>query len=180
MAEAETDLHERQSQDPMDTLRHTTSHVMAQAVAQLFPGTKFAIGPSIADGFYYDFELPEAIGQDDLKRIEKQMRKIIAAKIPLEHIEVPRDEAIRRMQEADQPYKVELIEAIESPTVTFYQQGDFIDLCRGPHLETTGGVKAFKLLSVAGAYWRGNEHNTMLTRIYGTAFPTKPELHEHL
>ena len=180
MANGEMLLHDRETHDPVDMLRHTTSHVMAHAVTRLFPGTRLAIGPSIDNGFYYDFELPEAISADDLARIEDEMRAIVAQDLPLERIELPRAEAIRRMREAEQVYKVELLEAIEDDTVSFYQQGDFIDLCRGPHLATTGEVKAFKLLSVAGAYWRGDERRPMLTRIYGTAFPTQDELDEHL
>jgi len=180
MANDEMLLHDRETHDPVDMLRHTTSHVMAHAVTRLFPGTRLAIGPAIDNGFYYDFELPEAITTDDLERIEAEMRKIIKDDIPLVRVDVPRDEAIRRMQDAGQDYKVELIGDIEDDTVSFYQQGDFIDLCRGPHLASTGEVKAFKLLSIAGAYWRGDERRPMLTRIYGTAFPTQDELDEHL
>jgi len=170
MANDEMLLHDRETHDPVDMLRHTTSHVMAHAVTRLFPGTRLAIGPAI----------DKAITTDDLERIEAEMRKIIKDDIPLVRVDVPRDEAIRRMQDAGQDYKVELIGDIEDDTVSFYQQGDFIDLCRGPHLASTGEAKAFKLLSIAGAYWRGDERRPMLTRIYGTAFPTQDELDEHL
>ena len=180
MANEELALHQRETHDPVDALRHTASHVMAHAVTRLFPGVKLAIGPPIATGFYYDFDLPDGITTDDLERIEAEMRKIIKDDIPLVRVDVPRDEAIRRMQDAGQHYKVELIEGIDRPTVTFYEQGDFSDLCRGPHLATTGQVRAFKLLSIAGAYWRGDERRPMLTRIYGTAFDTQAELDEHL
>jgi len=180
MANEELALHQREAHDPVAMLRHTASHVMAHAVARLFPGVKLAIGPPIDTGFYYDFDLPDGITTDDLDRIEAEMRKIIADDIPLVRVEVPRDEAIRRVQDAGQDYKVELIEDIADPTVTFYEQGDFSDLCRGPHLATTGQVRAFKLLSIAGAYWRGDERRPMLTRIYGTAFDTQAELDEHL
>ena len=180
MANEELALHQRETHDPVDALRHTASHVMAHAVVRLFHGVKLAIGPPIATGFYYDFDLPDGITTDDLERIEAEMRKIIKGDIPLVRVDVPSDEAIRRMQDAGQGYKVELIEDIGEPTVTFYEQGDFSDLCCGPHLETTGQVRAFKLLSIAGAYWRGDERRPMLTRIYGTAFPTQDELDEHL
>jgi len=165
---------------PIEVLRHTTAHVMAHAVMRLFPGTKLDIGPAIADGFYYDFELPRPLSDADLAGIEAEMKRIIEADIPLVRVELPREEAIRRMAAAQQPYKVERLREMPDSTVSFYEQGDFADLCRGPHLRSTGAIGAFKLLSVAGAYWRGDEHNPMLTRLYGTAFPTRAELDEHL
>jgi len=171
---------EPENHDPLETLRHTTSHVMAHAVVRLFPGTKLAIGPPIENGFYYDFDLPDGITEEDLPRIEAEMRRIIEEDIPLVRVEMPRQEAIERMRQADQPYKVELLEEIPDEQVTFYQQGDFTDLCRGPHLPSTGHVRAFKLTAIAGAYWRGDERRPMLTRIYGAAFPTQEELDEHL
>jgi len=166
--------------DPLETLRHTTSHVMAHAVVRLFPGAKLAIGPPIENGFYYDFDLPDGIAEEDLPRIEAEMRKIIEDDIPLVRVEMPRQEALERMRQADQPYKVELLEEIHDERVTFYEQGDFADLCRGPHLPSTGHVRAFKLTAIAGAYWRGDERRPMLTRIYGAAFPTQEELDQHL
>ncbi|HPD16685.1 MAG TPA: threonine--tRNA ligase [Planctomycetota bacterium] len=165
---------------PLDVLRHTAAHVMAHAVTRLFPGTKLDIGPAIADGFYYDFDLPRPLSDADLAGIEAEMKRIIEADIPLVRVELPRDEAIRRMAAAQQPYKVERLREMPDDTVSFYEQGEFADLCRGPHLPSTGGVGAFKLLSIAGAYWRGDEHNPMLTRLYGTAFATRAELDEHL
>jgi len=172
--------HDHPATQPLEVLRHTASHVMAHAVLRLFPGTRLAIGPAIEGGFYYDFELPRPIGDDDLGRIEAEMARIVAEDIPLVRIELPRAEALRRMEQAAQPYKVELLRDIPDDTVTFYQQGEFVDLCRGPHLPSTGRLGAFKLLSIAGAYWRGDERNAMLTRIYGTAYPTRRELDEHL
>ena len=161
-------------------LRHTASHVMAHAVTRLFPGAKLAIGPAIQDGFYYDFDLSRSIAEEDLARIEGEMARIIEEDISLVRVELPRGEALRRMEATGQPYKVELLQEITDGTVTFYEQGDFADLCRGPHLPSTGAVPAFKLLSIAGAYWRGDERRPMLTRIYGTAFPSKQQLDGHL
>ncbi len=153
---------------------------MAHAVKELFPEVKLAIGPSIADGFYYDFDCDTSITQDDLPRIEKKMKEIIKSKKLFERRELSKAEAIKLFEGRGETYKVELISELENDTVTVYWEGDFVDLCRGPHLEKTNNVKAFKLLSVAGAYWRGNEKNKMLQRIYGTAFPTKDELKKHL
>ncbi|MDH4027591.1 MAG: threonine--tRNA ligase [Nitrospirota bacterium] len=153
---------------------------MAHAVKDLYPGTKFAIGPAIADGFYYDLDCDHAITQEDLEAIEKKMKELIKAKRPFVRREMPKEEALRLFREKGEVYKVELINEINDDTVTVYEEGDFMDLCRGPHLESTGMVKAFKLLSVAGAYWRGDEKNKMLQRIYGTAFPSKEELKKHL
>ncbi len=153
---------------------------MAHAVKELFPEVKLAIGPSIADGFYYDFDCDTSITQDDLPRIEKKMKEIIKSKKLFERRELSKADAIKLFEDRGETYKVELISELEDDTVTVYWEGDFVDLCRGPHLEKTNNVKAFKLLSVAGAYWRGDEKNKMLQRIYGTAFPTKDELKKHL
>ncbi len=160
------------------TLRHSASHVMAQAVTDLYPGVKLGIGPAIEDGFYYDFDLPVGFAPEDLEKIEARMKEIVKANLPLVRKEVTREEAEQIF--ADQPYKLELIREIEDETITVYQEGDFVDLCRGPHVNYTSKVKAFKLLSIAGAYWRGSEKNPMLQRIYGTAFPTRDELEVHL
>lgn len=164
----------------LDVLRHTAAHVMAQAVMRLFPGTRLDIGPATADGFYYDFDLPKAITDEDLPRIEDEMRRIVREDIPIVRTELARPEAIARMERAGQSYKAERLKELPDGTVSIYEQGDFADLCRGPHLPSTGRLGAFKLLSIAGAYWRGDERNPMLTRIYGTAFPTESELEEHL
>lgn len=160
---------------------HTTSHILAQAVKRLFPETKLAIGPSITDGFYYDFDRPEPFSPEDLEALETEMKKIVKEDLKLEYFTLPRKEAIALMQEKDEPYKVELIEDFpEEETISFYRQGEYTDLCAGPHLMTTGPVKAFKLTSIAGAYWRGDEHNKMLTRIYGTSFPKASDLEAYL
>jgi len=153
---------------------------MAHAVKELFPDVKLAIGPSIADGFYYDFDCDTSITQDDLPKIEKKMKEIIKSKKPFERKELPKAEALKLFEDMGEIYKVELINELDDDTVTVYEEGGFVDLCRGPHLEKTKNVKAFKLLSVAGAYWRGDEKNKMLQRIYGTAFLTKEELKKHL
>ncbi|MDP2726862.1 MAG: threonine--tRNA ligase, partial [Dehalococcoidia bacterium] len=159
----------------LEALRHSASHVMAQAVVALFPKAKLAIGPAIEDGFYYDFDLPRSLTPEDLVEIEKRMGEIIRADLPIVRHEVDRETA--RSLFAEQPYKLELIADIpEGEPIGTYTQGDFTDLCQGPHVASTGEIGAFKLLSVAGAYWRGDEHNPMLQRIYGTAFPTKEEL----
>jgi len=151
-------------------MRHTGSHILAQAVKRVHPEAKFAIGPAIENGFYYDFDA-EPFTPEDLVQIEKEMEKIIAESLPLERFELPREEAIQMFKEKEEPYKVELIEDLpEDAIISFYKQGDFVDLCAGPHVETTGKVKFVKLMSVAGAYWRGSEKNKMLQRIYGTAF----------
>jgi len=166
-------------QSELDMLRHSTAHVMAHAVRNLFPGVKIAIGPSIEDGFYYDFDVPQSFSPDDLDRISAEMRKTVEARRPFVRREVSRDEALELFK--DEPYKVELIQEMpEGEVISVYEEGDFIDLCRGPHLANTGEVKAFKLLSIAGAYWRGDERNPMLQRIYGTAFPTQQELDDYL
>lgn len=166
--------------NPLETLRHSTAHVLAQAVSTLFPDTKFAIGPAIADGFYYDFDLPVSISQEQLPEIEKKMKSIIKSNLAFEQTMMEKDEAIAVFSQKGEKYKIELIENIPDEEVSIYKQGIFIDLCRGPHLKSTGEIKAFKLISIAGAYWRGNEKNPMLTRIYGTAFETKEELEQYL
>jgi threonyl-tRNA synthetase len=162
----------------LDTMRHSASHVMAEAVLAMFPDAKFAIGPSIEDGFYYDFELPRALSPEDLPVIEKKMAEIIKADLPFKHREISKQEAKDLF--AAQPYKLELIEEIEDDKVGVYSQGNFTDLCRGPHVRSTGEIGAFKLTSIAGAYWRGDEHNAMLQRVYGLAFETKSELDDYL
>ena len=151
-------------------LRHTTSHVMAQAVKRLYPNTKLAIGPSIADGFYYDMEFETPLTSDDFEKIEAEMKKIVKEDLKIERFTLPREKAIEFMKEKEEPYKVELIEDLpEGEEISFYQQGEFVDLCAGPHLMSTKEVgKAFKIMSLAGAYWRGDEHNQMLTRLYAT------------
>lgn len=161
-------------------LRHTTSHVLAQAVKNLHPEAKIAIGPAIDTGFYYDFEC-EPFSREDLDELEKEMKKIIKAGNKIERFELPRAEAIRFMEEKEEPYKVELIQDLpEDAVISFYDQGGFVDLCAGPHMMSVKNIKAFKLISSSGAYWRGSEKNKMLTRVYGTAFPKKDQLNEYL
>ena len=162
----------------LETMRHSASHVMAEAVKMLFPEAKFGIGPPIEDGFYYDFDLPRPLVPEDLAAIEENMRKSVAAKAPFVREEMDRDKA--RQLFASQPYKLELIDDLPDQTVTVYRSGSFVDLCRGPHVGSTGEVGAFKLLNIAGAYWRGDEKRPMLQRIYATAFATQAELDEHL
>ncbi len=163
----------------LQTLRHSASHIMAQAVKRLYPDTKLAIGPAIDTGFYYDFDSEHTFTVDDLEKIEAEMKKIVKENLKIERFELPRDEALELMK--DEPYKVELINDLpDGETISFYKQGDFTDLCAGPHVNYTSKVKAYKLLSATGAYWRGDEHNKMLQRIYGTAFKTKDELNEYL
>ncbi len=160
---------------------HTTSHIMAQAVKRLFPEAKVTIGPSIENGFYYDFDVEKPFSEEDLAKIEEEMKNIIKEDLSIERFELPREEAIKLMKEQDEPYKVELIEELpEGEVISFYKQGEFTDLCRGPHLPSTGCVKAIKLLSSSGAYWRGDEHNKMLQRIYGISFPKASELDEYI
>ena len=166
-----------------DTYRHTTSHILAQAMKRLYPEVKLAIGPAIDDGFYYDFDAPEPFTPEVLEKLEAEMRKICKEKLKLERFELPREEAIKFMEERGEPYKVELIHDLpEDATISFYRQGDFVDLCAGPHLDSTGRVKgnAIKLTSVTGAYWRGDSDRKMLQRIYGTCFPKKDELDAYL
>ena len=164
-----------------DAFRHTTSHIMAQAIKRLWPEVKLAIGPSIDDGFYYDIDSERPITEEDFEKIEAEMKKIAKEDIPLERFELPRAEAIKFMEDAKEPYKVELIRDLpEDAVISFYKQGDFTDLCAGPHLMSTKPVKAVKLMKVAGAYWRGNEKNKMLTRIYGTSYTKASDLEEYL
>ncbi len=166
------------SDNELETLRHSTAHIMAQAVKELYPETKITIGPSIKDGFYYDFDRDTPFAVEDLEKIEKKMREIIKSDLSFERIEVSKDEARKIFK--DESYKIELINEIPDEKVSIYKQGNFIDLCRGPHLPSTGKVKSFKLLSLAGSYWRGSEKNKMLQRIYGTSFFTKDELEKYL
>jgi len=169
------------SPEGIDILRHTVSHVMAQAVQRLYPGVKLAIGPTIENGFYYDFDFANGVSSDDLDKIEAEMKKIIDEDLPVEHFELSREQAAELMAKEDQPYKVELIRGLpDDEKVTFYKQGEFVDLCRGPHLPHTGRAKAYKLINIAGAYWRGDSSRPMLTRIYGTAFANRKELKKHL
>ncbi|OGW02723.1 MAG: threonine--tRNA ligase [Nitrospinae bacterium RIFCSPLOWO2_01_FULL_39_10] len=166
------------AENELEILRHSTAHIMAQAVKELYPETKITIGPSIKDGFYYDFDRDTPFTVEDLEKIEKKMREIIKSNLSFERTEVSKDEARKIFK--DESYKIELINEIPDEKVSIYKQGNFIDLCRGPHLQSTGKVKSFKLLSVAGSYWRGNEKNKMLQRIYGTSFFTKDELEKYL
>ncbi len=176
------DLIDVSSSEGLSILRHSISHVMAQAVQEIFPGAKVSIGPSIEDGFYYDFEYKEPFTMEDFPKIEKRMKEIIAEDNPFIREELTREAAIKLFEDRGESYKVELINDLpeEIKQVSIYQQGGYIDLCRGPHIPSTGMIKAFKLLSVAGAYWRGNENNQMLQRIYGTGFANELELHEYL
>ncbi len=164
----------------LEVLRHTAAHILAHAVTRLFPGTKLAIGPAIADGFYYDFRFEKPVSHEDLMRIEEEMRRIVAEDIPLERVWLPRAEAEKLLRAQGEIYKLELLEEIPGEEISFYRQGEFLDLCRGPHLPSTGLVQHFKLLDLAGAYWRGDPNRDMLTRIYGTAFPTQEALEDYL
>src|SRR3990170_1770382 len=164
--------------DRLYAMRHSASHIMAEAVLSMFPEARFAIGPPIENGFYYDFDLPRFLATEDLSVIEERMRASIAADQPFQRSSVPKDEARRTF--AGQPFKLELIDGIEGDEVSLYRHGPFLDLCEGPHVESTGQVKAFKLTSVAGAYWRGDERNPMLQRIYGALFESQEELDDHL
>ncbi len=167
----------------LETLRHSTAHVMAAAVLDLFPGTAVGIGPATDEGFYYDFDFRDGLRptEEDLRRIEARMREIVKAALPFNKEEVPKAEAIELFRQLDQPYKVELVEEkVTDGSARLYRTGDFVDLCLGPHLHDAGQLGAFRLLSIAGAYWKGSEKNPMLTRIYGTAFPTEVELEDHL
>jgi threonyl-tRNA synthetase len=170
----------RQLEDALEVYRHTTSHIMAQAVKRLYPNVRLAIGPAISDGFYYDFDFEKPISQDELPAIEEEMSRIIAENLPITRLEMTRDDAIAFFKERGETYKVELIKDLPDEQVSFYTQGEFVDLCRGPHLPSTGKVKAFKLLSLAGAYWRGDSSKPMLQRIYGTSYPNKADLQAHL
>lgn len=170
-----------QDEDGRWAYRHTASHVLAQAVKRLYPNVKLAIGPAIENGFYYDFDVDTPFTPEDLEKLEKEMAKIQQENLPLERFELPREEAMRYMDEKGEPYKVELIRDLpEDAVISFYRQGEFVDLCAGPHVASTGKVKNCKLMSVAGAYWRGSEKNKMLQRIYGTAFEKKADLDAYL
>ena len=165
-------------EEKLEVIRHSTAHIMAEAVQSIFPDVRFGIGPAIENGFYYDFELPRTLTPDDLPVIEAKMKEIVAANTPFIREEVTREGA--RQVFASQPYKLELIDEFEDEKVSIYRQGSFVDLCRGPHVSSTGEIKAFRLVSIAGAYWRGSERRPMLQRIYGVAFNTEKELEEHL
>ncbi len=168
-------------QEGKNILRHTASHILAQAVKRLYPDTKLAIGPAIENGFYYDFDAETNFTNDDLLKIEEEMKKIVKEKLPVKRFTLPRAEALKLLQEKGEPYKIELVNDLpDEETISFYSQGEFTDLCAGPHAPDTSVVKAFKLLSVTGAYWKGNEKNKMLQRIYGTAFTKKSDLNEHI
>jgi len=168
------------TEEGIERYRHSTSHVMAQAVKRLFPKARLAIGPAIAEGFYYDFDLDEHLTPEHLRKIEKEMEKIVKEDHPFEREEIDREKALSIFRGMGEKYKVDLIEQLSDKKVSFYRDGEFVDLCRGPHIARTGQIKAFKLLSVAGAYWRGDEKNQMLQRIYGTAWESARELEEYL
>jgi threonyl-tRNA synthetase len=169
-----------ETEEGKDVFRHSSSHLMAHAVQDLFPETKFGIGPAIENGFYYDFDKPDGFTESDLGAIENEMRELVAAKIPFVRHEVPRKEALERFRKRSEQYKVELIEGIEDDTVSIYDFGEFTDLCTGPHVPDSSYIKAFKLTNLAGAYWRGDERNKMLQRIYGASFPKEKDLKEYL
>ncbi len=169
-----------ESKEALDILRHTTAHTMAQAVARIYKDVEFAIGPTIEEGFYYDFDLKHTLSPEDFPKIEEEMKKIIKENIPIQRIEMTKKEAKDFLEKMNAKYKLELLEEIDENIVSFYKQGEFIDWCRGPHLPSTGFIKHFKLLKVAGAYWRGDEKREMLQRIYGTAFLKKEELEDYL
>ena len=168
------------SEEGLHLLRHSTAHLLAHAVLRLYPEAKFGIGPAIKDGFYYDIRFPKPISEDDLPKIEAEMRRISQEKIPLVRSELSKEEAVKKFSAMGEDLKVELIEGIEGETLSVYAEGDFVDFCRGPHVPHTGCCKFFKLLSLAGAYWHGDEKNEMLTRIYGTAFGSEDELKAYL
>jgi threonyl-tRNA synthetase len=176
------DVAEVEAPDALYVLRHSCAHLLAAAVTALWPETKYAIGPPVENGFYYDFELPEPLSESDLPRIEAKMAEIIEQDVPFEQVRLPRAEAIARFRDLGQGYKLEILdhEARDDEVVSCYRTGAFFDLCRGPHVASAGEIKAFKLLRLAGAYWRGDEHNRQLTRIYGTAWPTRQELDAYL
>ena len=179
--DAEVRFVDFEDEEGRDIFRHTSSHLMALAVKRIFPGVKFAIGPAIKDGFYYDFDLEEKLTPEDLEKIEGEMKKIIKENPELERYEMKKDEALQYFEKLGEEFKIDLIEHLpEGETISFYKLGEFIDLCRGPHLEDLKKIKDFKLLSIAGAYWRGDENNKMLQRIYGTSFPKKKDLDEYL
>lgn len=184
MSDVLKDFEEPEIHSEVETMRHSAAHVMAHAISRLWPDAKFGIGPTVENGFYYDVDLSVKLVPEDLKKIEKEMIEVIKKAAPFVRQEHPVDEAIAMFKKMNQPFKVEIIETLRdktgAKTVSTYTEGDFIDLCRGPHVKTAGQIKAFKLTSIAGAYWRGNEKNPQLQRIYGAAFMSKEELHEHL
>ena len=164
-----------------NAFRHTTAHILAQAVKRLYPGTKCAIGPSIADGFYYDFDFDFHFSEENFAEIEAEMKRIVKENLQLRHFTADHKKAMQVMEERNEPYKMEMLnELSENEEISFFQQGEYLEMCAGPHVAYTSAVKAFKLLSVAGAYWRGDEKNKMLTRIYGTSFPGKDMLEEYV
>ena len=168
------------SRDGLDVLRHSTAHLMAQAVQGLFPGTQVTIGPTIEDGFYYDFKSDRTFSPEDLERIEKRMQELAKDDLKVTREEMPRSEAIELFRRMGEDYKVQIIEGIPEDRVSLYRQGDWVDLCRGPHVPSTAAVKAFKLTSIAGAYWRGDSRNEQLQRIYGTAWANRKDLDAYL
>src|SRR5437764_6352907 len=177
---AVAELDESDNYTPIQRMRHSAAHVMAEAVLEIIPDAKLAIGPAIEDGFYYDFDLPRTLTPEDLPDIEQRMRRIIAGKFPFIRDRWPREKALEYFREKGQTYKVELIENLPDAEVGIYTQDTFLDLCRGPHVENTEQIGPFKLMRIAGAYWRGNESRPMLQRIYGTAWPTQEELDLYL
>ncbi|MFC1856373.1 threonine--tRNA ligase, partial [Thermodesulfobacteriota bacterium] len=178
--DAKINIVTERSDEALDVLRHSTAHLMAQAVMHLFPEVKIAIGPNIENGFYYDFDVDEPFTPEDFSKIEKKMKELSKEKVKIEREDLSSAEAIKLFKELDEPYKVELIEDLGAETVSVYRQGDFVDLCRGPHVPSTNKLKVFKIISNAGAYWRGDENKKMLQRIYGTAFFKKADLKDHL
>src|SRR3989442_13122746 len=176
----EVELEESVSYPPIKRMRHSAAHVMAEAVQEIFPDARFAIGPAIEDGFYYDFDLPRTLTPEDLPDIERRMARIVAGKYPFLRDRWPREKALQYFRDKGQTYKVEIIENLPDAEVGIYQQDTFLDLCRGPHVENTGQIGPFKLMKIAGAYWRGDENRPMLQRIYGTAWFTQEELDQYL
>src|SRR5215831_10416220 len=176
----EAELQESVGYTPIQRMRHSAAHVMAEAVQEMFPKARFAIGPAIEDGFYYDFELPRTLTPDDFADIEQRMARIVEGKYPFVRERWPREKALQYFRDKDQAYKVEIIENLPDEEVGIYQQHNFLDLCRGPHVENTGQIGPFKLMKVAGAYWRGDEKRPMLQRIYGTAWFTQDDLDAYL
>lgn len=179
-ADAQVEGVDPSTAEGLEILRHSASHIMAQAVQSLYPEARIAIGPAIENGFYYDFDVKEPFTQEDLEKIEAKMAEIVSARLPFQRTEMPKEDAIRFFEQRNEPYKIDLIESFADPTVSMYQQGEFVDLCRGPHIPDTSWLRAYKLTSVAGAYWRGDERNPMLQRIYGTAFADKDALKKYL
>ncbi len=180
MSSVESEIQESVNYTPLQRMRHSAAHVMAEAVQEIFPDAKFAIGPAIEDGFYYDFDLPRALTPEDLPDIEQRMQRIVDAKYPFVQDKWPREKALKHFRDKGQAYKVEIIENLPDEEVGMYQQGNFLDLCRGPHVQNTGQIGPFKLMRVAGAYWRGDERRPMLQRIYGTAWFSQEELDHYL